>query len=334
MCVTVAVVFRARPQSNPSRTPLSYDPLRHTPSLALKDKVPPSPLVLGEQWKQCQVYKKQVELFFTNAVYPTCLDIVANPNLTFSYLENDVNSRITPIGQFLGIAGTIEYFYSLATSFFKVSSSSFEQILCEGDVVVTNSVLTRQGLNAGNQTKQVQFDCTFTFNPTSAKIKKIDCNFLQPGEAFDLPPEDEPIIIQDICNVTVLGTVNGEQVTPAGSCSGANEIWVPNELNMTAYDYCIHFLSREIRFGTYNRAWSNSVVCRMLHSQLTIFAPETHCPHVSPSGGNTCVDVSYDSFFDYSYLYNNYPPPPTGTNCVGLGMDPPLQCNNATELRI
>ena len=55
---------------------------------------------------------------------------------------------------------------------------------------------------------------------------------------------------------------------------------------------------------------------------------------VTVSWWRYCFQSNFQTRDGDTVRYNNYPPPPNGTNCVGLGMDPPLQCNNATELRI
>jgi hypothetical protein len=60
-----------------------------------------------------------------------------------------------------------------------------------------------------------------------------------------------------------------------------------------------------IPFGTWDRANSNTVVCRQFHSLLTIFRPDVHCPHASAAGGMpgmlVCVDFPYESFYDADY---------------------------------
>ena len=103
-----------------------------------------------------------------------------------------MSSRMTHI---VRIEGTLEYFYSLAAmSFFNVSAVQFLKQVCEGNTVIINSVLRRSSINGGP--KPVALDMTFTFNETNGLIYKIDAHFLNPGQAFDLPPSYNPIIFK------------------------------------------------------------------------------------------------------------------------------------------
>jgi hypothetical protein len=63
---------------------------------------------------------------------------------------------------------------------------------------------------------------------------------------------------------------------------------------------CIAFMHTKPP-GSWNRANSDSVTCRELHSILTSLRPEVHCPHVGKTGGMVCVDVPYESYFDARY---------------------------------
>jgi hypothetical protein len=63
---------------------------------------------------------------------------------------------------------------------------------------------------------------------------------------------------------------------------------------------CVAFM-QSIPYGTWDRANSNTFVCRHLHSLTTPFRPDVHCPHCSPGGGGTCIDFTYDSFFDQEF---------------------------------
>jgi hypothetical protein len=80
---------------------------------------------------------------------------------------------------------------------------------------------------------------------------------------------------------------------------GSNEIWA-NNYGLSPYDYCFGFLSG-IEYGSYNRLNSNTVLCRLVHAQLTLFDPAAHCSHVSPGGGMACVDFTYESFYSKHY---------------------------------
>ncbi|GLC67597.1 hypothetical protein PLESTF_000579000 [Pleodorina starrii] len=62
---------------------------------------------------------------------------------------------------------------------------------------------------------------------------------------------------------------------------------------------CMDFLS-SIPILDPRRVQSNSVLCRYWHSPLVGFAPEIHCPHIGPSGGDMCMDGPYSAFYTAS----------------------------------
>jgi hypothetical protein len=98
------------------------------------------------------------------------------------------------------------------------------------------------------------------------------------GTALDLPSAAVPFIIQSVCQ------------TQEASCQGSNQQY-------SSVDECVSFLTG-IAVGSWNRANSNSVICRSFHSILGVVAqPSVYCPAIGPSGGGLCVDVPYDSHF-------------------------------------
>lgn len=59
-------------------------------------------------------------------------------------------------------------------------------------------------------------------------------------------------------------------------------------------DDCIHFLTKDVRFGQSFELGMNSLLCRNVHEKMVAFRPDVHCPHIGKSGGGQCVD-------DYTY---------------------------------
>jgi hypothetical protein len=124
--------------------------------------------------------------------------------------------------------------------------------------------------------------------PSVTQVVSFDLTILNLGAAFD-PTTDaqREQQIDQLCTLLTKGT------------SGPS----------APYENCKAFMRTGIPFGTWNRANSNTVVCRQLHSLLTVIRPEVHCPHSSPGGGNTCIDFPYSSFYDTSYGAGATPKP-------------------------
>jgi hypothetical protein len=60
-------------------------------------------------------------------------------------------------------------------------------------------------------------------------------------------------------------------------CTGANTQYA-------SITDCISQLTAK-PYGTFADAWSDTVVCRILHVVLAAVDPTVHCPHVGPTGG-------------------------------------------------
>jgi hypothetical protein len=83
--------------------------------------------------------------------------------------------------------------------------------------------------------------------------------------------------------------------TVGGTCQGANAQW-NNTYGLSQFDYCMNYIQTYIPYGSWNWGNQNNTICRLVHSQLTYFDPEDHCPHVG-WGGAFCQDFPYDSYF-------------------------------------
>lgn len=47
----------------------------------------------------------------------------------------------------------------------------------------------------------------------------------------------------------------------------------------------------EKEYGYFWNGWSDTVACRVIHSILTRVDPDTHCPHIGPSGGGKVFNL-------------------------------------------
>ena len=137
----------------------------------------------------------------------------------------------------------------------------------------------------------------YNFNPTH--LSRIP----SPGAVLNKTINDQ--MIDKICNITVLGIQPGvmNATVPGGTCNKTNNFWsntywndtftlsLQPETNMTdRYTYCHYYLSTVIPYGSWHWATRNSVVCRLIHVQLTYTVPQIHCRHVGPPGDPYCID--------------------------------------------
>jgi len=71
--------------------------------------------------------------------------------------------------------------------------------------------------------------------------------------------------------------------THAQYCTGSNAQY-------QSTNDCLAYLTTQVRFGAAYELGRNTLLCRTVHQNMIPFRPETHCPHISPSGGGMCVD--------------------------------------------
>jgi hypothetical protein len=232
----------------------------------------------------------------------------------------NVRGRVTPIGQFPGFESAREYFYGLAAANTRVENIRIVSLVAsDAQVGVQVNIFfcsQAQPCAAGPVGKKDGYGYTltqtgfFTFNGAD-RIIAFDLSILNLGAAVDAAtPADQELQIQQTC--ALLTVVPNPQDGGPGTCgptfadsaSYANTNPLSNyQFNPSAgaFGNCVGFM-HSIPFGSWNRANSNTFVCRELHSLLTLYRPAVHCPHTSPAGGMTCIDFPYDSFYNTSFF--------------------------------
>ena len=279
-----------KPQASPTRVPtlapMDMPPTQEIKALIAKDR-------------KCKILNAQTDNMLNILLNNTMiLDITYNNSLAYNLFTPNVKARITPFGDYYGINAVILYFFTLKVQFFSIPKIVYKKRFCNADASQTSTVINYVRVPLSGDIKaarNLSLNVFHTFNSDN-KIISIDSDFLQSGLAYGDPPELNPLYIQGICDLTLYGTMNGKRYAPTGTCIGENSIW-HNNAKMSEHDYCMHVLNNDIPYGTFWKANSNTTVCRILHSHLSVYNPKVHCAHVSPSGGSMCIDWSYQSYF-------------------------------------
>jgi hypothetical protein len=264
------------------------------------------------------IRERKVREIYENLVYPTPIAILTGAQSVDSIFERDsVKGRVTPVGQFPDFGAVVEYFYALAIApGSRVDGVKFRSLFAGDDKVAVavdihfcrapGGVCDPDVANsATSQTlTQVGF---FQFNRFN-RVISMDLNILNLGAASD-PPNDPSVhaaAIDQLC--TALTVAHIEPTTGAvvnqGTCTSyfdsADDFPAGFSTSSSAFQNCTAFMS-SLAYGSWDRANSNSVTCRQLHTLLTAIDPDMHCPHASPSGGGVCIDVSYASYYQDSF---------------------------------
>jgi len=224
-----------------------------------------------------------VRQLYENLIYPMPLLIIETPALIQELFSPNISGRITPVGIFDDLEGTIEYFYALSASTGgKVQSIDVVDIITQGSTVASRVDIL---FNATDVTGPHYYNLTqtgFFHFDDEGRILEYDLTILRLGKYADpVVTSNETLYKEEICEVAQL------------YCLGNN-----TQYNST--ESCLEFLS-SIPFGSFNDAMSDSVVCRIVHTILVPFRPDIHCPHVGPTGGQMCVNFTYQSWYSEPY---------------------------------
>ncbi|KAK3900428.1 hypothetical protein C8A05DRAFT_17269 [Staphylotrichum tortipilum] len=247
---------------------------------------------------------KTISTIYSLTVYPRQLPIfqAGGAGVPKGLFNNDVVGRVDPVGNFTGFEHSIEYFFALSP-------------LPQGNPV--NAAIT------GYQITEFSSQC----RDVAASVVYLYCSIVNPGapdHGTPLPPlkqvafwrfDDHGAVLKYDAWIPNLhswveSTTAAYVADPAfraasiqqicagtqARCTGANTQWA-------SVDECVAALSQKT-YGSYDEAWGDNVVCRSIHLVLTQVRPDTHCPHVGPTGGGKCVDVNYpDNYFADETLY-------------------------------
>jgi hypothetical protein len=235
-----------------------------------------------------------LELFDT-LIAPKAMQVITGLLSVDHILDATVQGRVTPVGVFHDREGVNEYFYGLAsTPASPVVAVAFRSLVASGGKVAAEVDITfdRPARPPAERFQQIRVTGFFTFNRHN-RVVSFDLAILNLGAA--LTPTTDAERTQNITSICALLTLGfpGRPSTCPGTFSSEPSPQVQ-------FGACLAFM-QSIPYGTWDRANSNTFVCRHLHALMTPFRPDVHCPHASPGGGGTCIDFTYGSFFEQEF---------------------------------
>ena len=277
----------------------------------------PSEACATESREGLELRKEKIRELYRGLIYPFPLSVISGSvKVDHIFEETHVGGRVTPVGHFPGFEAAVEYFYGLAGApGLRVENVKFDSLIAGDDKVGVEVHIFFCRLPDGgcDQTHPIgpsSFTLTqmgfFRFNKDN-KIMSFDLSILNMGAAFDRT--DDASRLKDIQQTGALLTIGFGTALPATCPTTFDDPsdYPPGFLfnpilpqPLRAFENCMGWM-RKIPFGTSNRANADSFTCRQVHALLTPIRPEVHCPHTSPSGGHTCVEHSYASYYDEEY---------------------------------
>jgi hypothetical protein len=228
-----------------------------------------------------KIRTERINELYENLVYPKPNMILAGQLSVDHIFDDSVTGRVTPAGHFHDEQAVNEYFFALAsTPTSRVVRVQMQSLAASGDkVAVEVDIFFERTDGTAFTLRQTGF---FTFNKQN-RVISFDLTILNLGAAVNPRSDAErEANIQGLCAVLTMGVLGRPATCPSEYTDMAD---------------CMAFM-HSIPYGTWDRANSNTVVCRQLHSLLTPYRPDVHCPHSGKSGGGSCVDFTYESFFD------------------------------------
>ncbi|KAI9749501.1 MAG: hypothetical protein M4579_006846 [Chaenotheca gracillima] len=243
---------------------------------------------------------RTISAIYDNTVYPNNVPIIVNgsaavpPNL----FSRNATGRVSPVGNFTGFEDSIEYFFALAPT---PQTNPRKGAIISAEVVEFASACPEVAASLVHLRGGVVDETSSENGKEVAILKQF---------AFWRFDEDGLVTKYDaiIPNLSAWRDVFWGSITadPAVQAETIGQICFGTQLRCTGpnqqYDDvedCIEQLSSKT-FGTYSEAWGDTVACRGVHIILTSVRPDDqiHCPHVGPSGGDSCLDVSYAAKYE------------------------------------
>jgi len=246
--------------------------------------------VSGEECEQLQtqkdkneIRKEKIRQLYEGLRPPTPILVMTGQIDVQDIFAANVRGRVTPVGSFESFEGVVEYFYGLASTSI-IPSVNFVTLVADGNKVSVRVDILFNGTET-QPTHNLTETGYFVFNDEN-KIVSFDLAILNLGAIIDPPVQAQPLVIQQLCAVLTTGLGGHPATCAPGTYVGS----------YSDFNDCVTFMN-SIPFGSWNRANSNTVTCRLLHSLLTPFRPAVHCPHSGKTGGGACIDFPYESFY-------------------------------------
>jgi SnoaL-like domain len=272
--VAAALVALALMWTVPARTASHDDEAKHGDQDDLKQH-------------HARIRADKIRELYHDVEFPNSVQVITGQKSVAHIFAAGVRGRVTPVGHFHDEQAVSEYFFGLAaTPTSRVTTATMRSLAVSGDKVAVEVDIHFEKLAGGGFTlRQTGF---FTFDDDDL-VSSFDLSILNLGAAVNpTSAAEREASIQGVCAVLTTG-VAGQPAT----CRGENAEYAD-------FNDCVTFM-RSVPYGTWDRANSNTFVCRQFHTLLTPFRPDVHCPHAGKTGGGMCVDVSYQSFFDEEF---------------------------------
>lgn len=266
----------------------------------------------GEPW-WVKRNRDTIDKLYGLVVYPNQLPIIAAGAQAVPPGLFNANSsgRITPVGEFIGLEESTEYFFGLSpvpesnvrsTVFARAETVAFQSPCAE---VASSIIYLHSGVVNPNSTENGKEVST---------LKQIAFwRFDEQGAVLNydawLPTIDA---WNEVASGAQVENPSFQAATIQGLCGVIQTRCVGNNTQYQTVEECIDVLSQK-PFGIYDRTWGDNVVCRAIHSIFTLSRPSIHCPHVGPTGGGKCSEESYNTrYFNDEELFGR----PAGTTFV------------------
>ncbi|CAK1361839.1 hypothetical protein CB0940_02835 [Cercospora beticola] len=289
-------------------------PLLVLASLGSAVKLPADGAALAKRHSKLPDYAKRnlqtIREIYNLTVYPNNAQIVAQgasavpPHL----FADQATGRVSPVGNFTGFDDSIEYFFSLAptpqgsngVAFYRSEVLEFTSGCPE---VAASLVYFRAG-HVDPQTLELD-----TTKPVSTLSQVAFWRFDDDGKVLKYHawiPNLEAWT--NAANGIDFGNPLVQNGTTQQLCAGIQQTCTGENQQYTSTEDCIAQLSAK-PFGSFDEAWGDNVVCRVIHVILTKVRPQVHCPHVGPLGGSPpdnwkCVNIDYsEEYFDDDVLF-------------------------------
>ena len=185
----------------------------------------------------------------------------------------------------------MEYFYgSIFTPYANARNVYIQKLHASGNVAFVRVILTTNTYNYLDPTQilsstNLTQTAIFTFD-SDYRVTSVEAGVHNLGWALEKVESDQQQQIAIVCNSILNIAKCGPSNDPLGYYTDMTD--------------CVSFMN-SIKFGTFDKARDNSVVCRQYHATLAIGRPNVHCSHAGKTGGMKCTVHNYDEYYLKNY---------------------------------
>ncbi|KAB5583587.1 hypothetical protein GE09DRAFT_1278766 [Coniochaeta sp. 2T2.1] len=253
-----------------------------------------------------ELWKLQTTIW-DNFLYPANVKQMQAINSTL--FTPNVQGRVDLTRTFDGAELNTEYIFGLFSDPTKISligvpvSYEIVKFAATDNIVAASTIFTFNSTMFGKLIP-IMMDTFTTFDKDTKQISQFDSTFKWMDFLWDELYAEIGTLVHANSTDQVVAYLADKMAQTV--CSTHDTYCKGNLQQYADSASCYNFLTTQVRLGKTYEMGRNTLICRTMHSIMLEYRPETHCPHIGPSGGGMCVDdQTYSEKVTQRYFTNS-----------------------------